>query len=60
MEPGILKGVTGGRTIEKRAHIITGPRTLIITRFTDVVVVIIVIVVIIKRRWWNGPGKTSL
>jgi hypothetical protein len=58
MEPGILKGVTRGRTIEKGAYIITGARTLVITRFTSVVVVVIVIVV--KCRRWNGPGKAYL
>lgn len=60
MEPGILKDVTRGRTIEKgTAYIITGARTLIITRFTNVVVVV-VIVVVIKCRRWDGPGKASL
>jgi hypothetical protein len=58
VEPGILKGVTRGRTIEKGAYIITGARTLIITQFTNVVV--IVIVVLVKCRRWNGPGKASL
>jgi hypothetical protein len=58
VEPGILKGVTRGRTIEKGAYIITGARTLIITQFTNVVV--IVIVVVVKCRRWNGPGKASL
>jgi hypothetical protein len=59
VEPGILKGVTRCRTIEKGAYIITGARTLVITQFTNVVVVI-VIVVVIKCRRWNGPGKASL
>jgi len=59
MKPGILKGVTRGRTIQKGAYIITGARTLVITRVTNVVV-IVVIVVIIKCRRWNGPGKASL
>jgi len=59
MEPGILKGVTRGRTIEKGAYIITGARTLVITRFTNVIVVAVVVVVI-KCRRWNGPGNTSL
>lgn len=60
MEPGILKDVTRGRTIEKgAAYIITGARTLIITRFTNVVVVV-VIVVVIKCRRWDGPGKASI
>jgi len=58
MEPGILKGVTRARTIEKGAYIITGARTLVIIRFTNVVIV--VIVVAIKCRRWNGPGKASL
>jgi hypothetical protein len=58
MEPGILKGVTRARTIGKGPYIITGARTLVIIRFTNVVIV--VIVVAIKCRRWNGPGKTSL
>ena len=58
MEPGILKGVTRGRTIQKGAYIITGARTLVITQITNVFVVIVVI--IIKCRRWNGPGKASL
>jgi hypothetical protein len=58
MEPGILKGVTRGRIIEKGAYIITGARTLVIMRFTNVVV--IVVIVVIKCRRWNGPGKASL
>jgi hypothetical protein len=58
MEPGILKDVTRGKTIEKGAYIITGARTLVIIRFANVVVV--VIVVVIKCRRWNGPGKASL
>jgi hypothetical protein len=58
MEPGILKGVTRGRTIEKGAYIITGTRTLVIMQFTNVIVVIVIVV--IKCRRWNGPGKASL
>ena len=62
MEPGILKDVTRGLTIEKgAAYIITGARTLVITRFTNVVVVVVVVVVIvIKCRRWDGPGEASL
>jgi hypothetical protein len=59
MEPGILKGVTRGGTIQKEAYIITGARTLIITRIASVVVVI-VIVIVIKCRRWNSPGKAFL
>ena len=57
MEPGILKGVKRGGTIEKGAYIITGAGTLVIARFTNVVIVVVVVVV--KCRRWNGPGKAS-
>ena len=58
MEPGILKGVTRGGTIQKEAYIITSTRTLIITQIASVVV--IVIVVVIKCRTWNSTGKAFL
>ena len=59
MEPGILKGVKRGGTIEKGAYIITGAGTLVIARFTNVVIVVVVVVVVVKCRRWNGPGKAS-
>jgi hypothetical protein len=46
--------------VEKRAYIITGSRTLVITRLTNVVVVIVIVIIIFKCRGWNGTGKASL